>query len=200
MSTAASRIGPTGARLAGAIGLLAVLALALQGIASFGAGAQPPLVPIARFFAQFALLADVLVAACALAATLRPEGGGVLSQPALRGAAACYTAATMVAYGMVLQLPWIASGAQVWADLGLTLIVPILYLSWWVWFAPHGGLRLVHGLAWMLIPIAMLLVLESGALRGGAIPPHVWRVPLLLLGIGMLVILVDRVLAAMPER
>jgi hypothetical protein len=196
-----SRNAPVGARVAGAIGLLAVLSLVLQGVATFGSGPHTiVLLPVARFFAQLSLVAAACVAACAIATALRPGAGGLLAHPALRGAATFFAAATLVAYGIVVELPPLASGVQVWADVGLTLIVPILWLTWWVWCAPHGGLRVVHGLAWLLVPIAMIVVIDWQKLTDGAIPGYGWRALLLLLGVAMLVILVDRILSTLPEK
>lgn len=187
---ATSRIGPVGARLAGAIGLLAALSLALQGVALFkGAPVDaPPVVPLMRFFALFSMLAGATVAIVGIAAALRPDGAGFASHPALRGAAALYSAVIMVAYGMVLQVPWVASGAQLWADLGLNFLVPIVYLSWWLWCVPHGGLRILHLIAWIVPPVSLLLFFA----------PAEFRVPALVIAIGMLVVLVDRTLAEAP--
>ena len=188
--SATSRIGPVGARLAGAIGLLAVLSLALQAFALFqGAPADAPVpVPLLRFFALFSMLAGVSVAIVGIAAALRPDGAGFASHPALRGAAALYSAVVMIAYGMVLQVPWVASGAQLWADLGLNFLIPLLYLSWWLWCVPHGGLRVIHLVAWIVPPVAMLLFFA----------PAEFRVPALVIAIGMLLVLIDRTLAEAP--
>ena len=185
-----SRIGSVGARLGGAIGLLAVLSLTLQAFAwGQGAPADAPVpVPLLRFFALFSMLAGVSVAIVGIAAALRPDGSGFASHPALRGAAALYSAVIMVAYGMVLQVPWVASGAQLWADLGLNFLIPILYLSWWLWCVPHGGLRILHLVAWVVPPVALLMFFA----------PTEYRVPALVIVIGMLLVLVDRTLAEPP--
>jgi hypothetical protein len=185
-----SRIGSVGARLGGAIGLLAVLSLTLQAFA-WGQGAPAlagPAVPLLRFFSLFSVLAGIAVAVASLAVALRPDGAGFASHPAVRGAAALYAAVVMVAYGMVLQVPWVASGAQLWADLGLNFLIPILFLSWWVWCVPHGGLRVVHLVAWIVPPVALLMFFA----------PAEYRVPALVIVIGMLLVLIDRTLAEPP--
>ena len=185
---ATSNVSSVGARLAGATGLLAVLSLVLQGVA-LHRGIDGPLAvsALSRFLALFAILAGALVAVTCLLAAVRPEATTFAAHPAVRGAVAAYSAFVMVAYGLLLQAPWIPSDLQVWADVGLDFIVPMLYLTWWTWHVPHGALRALHGIAWTIVPVAMLLPLRVDSMVAA---------PVLLVGIGGLVLVADRILGA----
>lgn len=112
----------------------------------------------ARFFSYFTILSNLLVLLVTASAALAPESAGSrwFATPAVRGAAALYIGVTMGIYATVLQQLWEPKGAQWWADSSLHYAVPMLYLAWWLFAVPHGGLRWSDLLRWLLLPAAYL--------------------------------------------
>ena len=144
--------------------MLALLSLGLQYalVAGRAEAAGGIVVATARYFSFFTVLANVLVAGVALSAALRLEGSW--SRASVRGLAALCVAVAMIIDDRVLPM---STPAQVWAEVGLHFLVPIAYLTWWLWWAPHGALRLVDALKWLLFPVAfMTITCTRGALTG----------------------------------
>ena len=214
MQSIATRVGPTGARIAGAIGLVAAIGLVLQYVLALGNAPQGALVATVRYFSYFTILSNLLVAIVALHAALRPDIAGFWSRPAVRGAAAVYIAVVLAIYDAVLRPLWNPMGAQLWADLGLHYLVPMGYLTWWLWFAPHGALRAKDVAWWLLFPAAFLAYtmvrgamahewpypfLDVGTFGAARVATSAAAVLAVLLGVGATVVLVDRMLVAAPR-
>lgn len=196
MTIAVTTLGPTGRRLAGATATVALLSLAMFLFHAFQSrDTIRSMGVVMRFLDLLALLAAIAVAATTLAATLRPEGAGLLSRPALRGAAATWSALVLLAWNLTMQVLQTPDGLALWSILGLTFFVPILHLAWWAWCAPHGGLRMVHALWWMLVPIALLVVFNLEVFADFKLLPALVSIPTLLLGLGLLVVVVDGALS-----
>jgi hypothetical protein len=169
-------VSPTGASIAGVVAILALLSLALQYVLLVGNTRETIGVAAAtvRYFSDFTILANLLVAGVALSAALRREATGFWAHATMRGGAAIYIGVTMVVYDRVLQPLWNPAGAQLWADLGLHYLVPLSYLTWWLWWAPHGGLRWSDLAKWLLFPLAFL---AWTCVRGTWV--HEWPYPFL---------------------
>ena len=157
-------VSHVGASLAGVVAMLALLSLGLQYalVAGRAEAAGGIVVATARYFSSFTVLANVLVAGVALSAALRLEGSW--SRASVRGLAALCVAVAMIIDDRVLPM---STPAQVWAEVGLHFLVPIAYLTWWLWWAPHGALRLVDALKWLLFPAAFIAITYTrGVLTG----------------------------------
>jgi hypothetical protein len=144
--------------------MLALLSLGLQYalVAGQAGAAGGIVVATARYFSYFTVLANVLVAGVALSAALRSKGAW--SRAPVRGLAALCIAVAMIIDDRVLPM---STPMQVWAEVGLHFLVPIAYLTWWLWWSPHGGLRLVDAVKWLLFPAAfMTITCTRGALTG----------------------------------
>lgn len=191
MSIAAPRIDSNGQRFAGLVAVSSLASLALIGAGYVdGTHVVPrPVVPLTRFLDVFPTLAGVLVLAVVSAAAFRPGGSGVLWHPVLRGAAATYAALILVVWNMTMQMLWLPTGLQLWGAIGLVFVVPLLYLAWWGFSAPRGGLRMLHAVAWMTVPLALLVAFE------GTITPGTLSIPTIALGLGYFLVVVDRALA-----
>jgi len=144
--------------------MLALLSLGLQYalVAGRADAAGGIVAATARYFSHFTVLANVLVAGVAISAALRSEG--FWSRASMRGLAALCIAVAMIIDDRVLPM---STPAQVWAEVGLHFLVPIAYLTWWLWWTPHGALRLVDAMKWMLFPAAfMTITYTRGVLTG----------------------------------
>ena len=113
----------------------------------------------------------------------------------MRAAAATWSALALLAWNLTMQVLQTPSGLALWSILGLTFFVPILYLAWWAWCAPHGGLRMLLAVWWMLVPIAVLVAISLDLFTTPSLLPALASIPTLLLGIGLLVVVIDGALA-----
>jgi hypothetical protein len=157
-------VSHVGASLAGVVAMLALLSLGLQYalVAGRADAAGGILAATTRYFGYFTVLANVLVAGVALSAALRSEG--IWSRASVRGLAALCIAVAMIIDDRVLPM---STPAQIWAEVGLHFLVPLAYLTWWLWWTPHGALRLSDALKWLLFPAAfMALTYTRGVLAG----------------------------------
>lgn len=118
-----------------------------------------------RFFSYFTILSNIGVALVCLTAAV--GRGGFFARSDVRGAVALYIGVTGLIYATILRHLWQPQGAQWWADSGLHYASPLLYLAWWLAFAPHGALGWRTLPRWLLFPLGYLVwVLVRGAWFG----------------------------------
>lgn len=143
-------------RTAAVVAAVALAALFLQYALLFSAAgdAVGMLAATVRFFSYFTVLSNCLVA-LATAQAARGQAGSFVG-PGVRGAVALYVAATCLVYVGVLRHLWQPQGLQWWADVGLHYATPALYLAWWLFAAPHGGLKFRHLAIWLVFPAVFL--------------------------------------------
>jgi len=136
----------------------AMFALLLQYVLLVGAtlGTIGPFLATVRFFSYFTILSNLWVLLVTATFAVMPESGlgRWFARPLVRGAIALYIGVTSGIYATVLHALWEPQGAQWWADSSLHYAVPVLYLSWWLFAVPHGGLRWSDMVRWLLFPLA----------------------------------------------
>jgi hypothetical protein len=145
------------ARIAAAlIALLAIAALQLQYVLLLAQVRETvgSMVGTLRFLGYFTVLSNILVAAVTVYAAAGLDG--FLSRPRVRAGVALYIAVTGLVYFLILRHLWQPQGAQWWADTGLHYAVPLTYVIWWLVAVPHGALRELDLLKWLLFPLAYL--------------------------------------------
>lgn len=103
---------------------------------------------LVNFFSYFTILSNLLVAAVLTASALGSRG--VLARPAVLAAAALYIAIVGLLYFFLLRMVWDPQGWQWLADALLHYVMPLLYVVFWLVFAPKGKLRPAH-LGWFLV-------------------------------------------------
>jgi hypothetical protein len=140
------------------VAAVATFALVLQYVLLVGAtlGTIGPFLATVRFFSYFTILSNLLVLLVTATFAFMPESGPGrwFTRPLVRGAVALYIGVTFAIYATILSALWEPEGAQWWADSSLHYAVPVLYLSWWLFAVPHGGLRWSDMLRWLLFPLA----------------------------------------------
>lgn len=161
-----------------------------------------------RFFSYFTILSNIGVAFVCLTAVAGRSG--FFARDDVRGAVALYIGVTGLIYATVLSRLWQPQGAQWLADTGLHYATPLLYLGWWLAFAPHGVLGWRTLPRWLLFPLAYLVwVLLRGAWLGeypypfidvGQLGPgragvNALGVLLAFLGLGSVLVWIDGLLA-----
>lgn len=118
------------------LALRLVLAVAAGGdVSAFGR--------IVNVLSSFMVLADILVALVLTAVALDAAHGWLagLRRPGVQAAAALYMAFAGLIYFLLLRTLWAAAGWSLAADVILHYAMPLLYLIYWLAFAPKGRLR-----------------------------------------------------------
>lgn len=147
---------PRTRRAAALVAATALVALAVQ-YALLLANAAPALAPgmaTLRFFSYFTVLSN-----CVVAVVCGAVASGRVAWPAnarMQGAAALAIGMTGAVHALLLAPLLQLQGAPWWVDKALHVLVPLLYLGWWLALAPHGRLRAADLGAWLLFPLGYL--------------------------------------------
>jgi hypothetical protein len=149
-------LSPAARITAALIALLAIASLQLQYVLLLEQVRHTvgSMVGTLRFLGYFTVLSNILVAAVTVYAVAGL--GGFLSRSRVRAGVALYIAVTGLVYFLVLRHLWQPQGAQWWADTGLHYAVPVAYVAWWLALVPHGALRGMDLLKWLLFPLCYL--------------------------------------------
>lgn len=145
--------------VAGVIAIIGWLALLLQ----FVLHVTNPLAPdvsfaelLVRFFSYFTILTNIIVAITLTAIAFFPPTatGRFLSGPAVQAAAAVYITIVGVVYSLFLRGVWDPVGWNAIADHSLHDVMPILYVGYWLIFAPKAGVEWADPIKWLVYPAA----------------------------------------------
>lgn len=121
---------------------------------------------VARFLAFFTILTNLLVALCLSCSSMRTKGrwGRFFSKPPVQAAIALYILVVGIVYNAILRFLWQPSGLQKVADELLHVVVPLLFVCYWLLFVIKGQLKWRHAFQWLLYPAVYLCY---ALLRGG---------------------------------
>jgi hypothetical protein len=142
---------------------LVVIALAgwagitLQLIVAVRAGAAhaaPAWRSVLLALSYFTVLTNLLVTLLVSARVARVSARSILACPGTLAAAAVYIAVVGIVYSLLLRALWVPSGMHKAADVILHDLMPVLYLLWWLLFAPKGGLTWSAPFKWLAYPLA----------------------------------------------
>ncbi|MFO0994486.1 MAG: Pr6Pr family membrane protein [Hyphomicrobiales bacterium] len=164
---------------------------------------------IVFFFSFFTILTNILVFLC-FASEFLPGSGrisGFFRESAVRSAVAVYITVVALVYIFILQHLWDPQGLSKFLDRLLHYVMPALYLLFWLFFVPKGQARWMQALQWLVYPVAYgVYVMTRGAVTGLYPYPildagrfgyaiafrNLGLIFLLFLGIGFLIVAVDR--------
>jgi hypothetical protein len=124
---------------------------------------------ITRYFSYFTIDTNLLVTLCCTTILLRPKSGwgNFFSQQATLTAMAVYIVMVGIVYNIILRFIWNPKGLQQLVDELLHAIIPILFLLYWLIFAPKYRLKWKDALPWMIYPFVYgILILIRGTLSG----------------------------------
>ncbi len=110
---------------------------------------------IVNFFSFFTILSNILVASVLSAAALDLRTGrlALLFRPRIMAAAALYIGLTGIIYFLILRTIWDPQGWQLVADSVLHYAMPVVYLAFWIAFAPRGHPRPADIPALLVFPV-----------------------------------------------
>jgi hypothetical protein len=155
---------------AGGISSLCWTVLALQiYITAESAAAVGQSIPGAVFayLSFFTVLTNLAIAICLACAACEPDEESVWNWPEVQTALALYILVVAIVYAAVLQGLWVPTGLEFLTERFFHLIMPLLYMAFWLFVTPKGSLRLSHQIPWQIYPLAfMCYTLVRGAMIG----------------------------------
>lgn len=164
-----------------------------------------------RFISYFTILCNILVALCLTMPLINRNSGlgRYFLKPVAQGGVAVYIAIVGITYSLMLRHIWDPQGWQLVADRLLHDAMPVIYLLFWLMFAPKGYLKWKHAFNWLLFPaIYLVYILIRGAVTDKYPYPFIDVVQLGYEGmlknaffmlvafvvVGFLIVLIDRLL------
>jgi hypothetical protein len=122
---------------------------------------------IIRFFSFFTILTNILAATSfTLLATAR-QREQFLTRPPQLSAITVYIFVVGLVYNVVLRFIWNPAGLQRLVDELLHVVIPLLFLIYWLLFVDKKALKWTDAFVWLLYPLVYLgFVLTRGATSG----------------------------------
>ena len=123
----------------------------------------------ARFLIFFTILTNLLVAISLTSILVAPQSkwGQFFSKSTTLTAIALYIFIVGLVYNIILRNIWEPVGLQKWVDEGLHVVVPLLFIFFWLFFVPTGNLKWRHAFSWLIYPAVYLIyALLRGAMEG----------------------------------
>ena len=124
---------------------------------------------IIRYFSFYTILTNILVALYVTALLLKPNSsvGKFLTRSGPVTALVLYISVVGIIYNLVLRQLWKPEGWQRVADELLHVIVPLLIIFYWIFWANRAGLKWKNIFSWLVYPLVYLcFILLRGAFSG----------------------------------
>lgn len=112
-----------------------------------------------RFFSYFTIDTNILVALCFTFIFLgnRSRLGKLFSKPATITALTVYITIVGIVYNTILRLTWNPQGLAMVVSEILHSVIPVLFILFWVIFAPTEGLKYKQAFWWLIYPLVYML-------------------------------------------
>jgi len=147
------------------IALLAWFALIAQFYLTITNGLAQVPVAILRYFCYFTITTNILVAICCTASLLAP--GSFFARSKTLTATAGYIMIVGIVYNLILRFIWEPQGLQMVVDELLHLIIPVLFVIYWMVFVPKVQLKWADAFPWLIYPAAYTaIIFILGAITG----------------------------------
>lgn len=134
------------------------LSLALQFYVIIQNRIAPVPETVVRFFSYYTVLSNLLIAVCFTAIAFKgiSAQGNFFTRPNTLTATAVYICIVALTYNAILRFQWAPQGLARVCDELLHLIVPVLYIIFWVAFVPKRSIQWKNILPWAIYPLAYL--------------------------------------------
>lgn len=122
-----------------------------------------------RFLLFFTVLSNILVATSLSFVLVNPgsAAGRFFSKEPVATAITLYIFIVGLVYNLILRNLWQPTGLQKLADEILHVIVPVLYVLYWIFYAPKKSLQWKNVFIWLLFPLIYLVyAMARGAIEG----------------------------------
>jgi hypothetical protein len=113
---------------------------------------------IIRFFSYYTVSTNILIAVCFTMVSLKGISvtGNFFAKPNTLTATAVYICIVALTYNLILRFQWAPTGLTRVPDELLHLIIPIIYLFFWIKFVPKQNLQWKSILPWAIYPLVYL--------------------------------------------
>lgn len=154
------------------IAIIAWLALGLQLyilIQNAETNGLTPWQATGRFFGFFTILTNILVAFCLSSVLLKPASfiGHFFSRPSVIAPIVVYIFIVGLVYNTILRYIWEPKGLQKWVDESLHVVVPLLFVFYWMLLVRKGSLKWIYPFRWLIYPaIYLVYALLRGVVSG----------------------------------
>ncbi len=118
-----------------------------------------------NYFSYFTVETNLVVALMLTMTCAWPQTEQFLTTPSVRSALVVYIIIVGGVYEVLLRNLWQPHGMQLFADVALHDVIPVLYPLYWLVFLPKGGLRWSNPAWWLVYPVLYFLY---SMLRGAA--------------------------------
>jgi hypothetical protein len=122
----------------------------------------------------FSIQTNVLVALVGTVALVRPNAQRLLLRASVQSAVVVYVIVVGVVFEVLLRSD--SQGMQFVADRVLHAMIPILYLLYWLIFAPRGKLSWVDPILWLIYPVLFFVWTMIRGAVFGVYPPLIKEV------------------------
>ncbi|KAI95721.1 membrane protein [Rhodomicrobium udaipurense JA643] len=122
---------------------------------------------ILNYFSYFTILTNLAIAALLGATAANASDARIWNRPSANTALAVYIIVVATVYATLLRHLYAPSGIEFLAERTLHLVVPALFVGYWLILIPKGTLRLKDQLGWLVLPAVFFVwTLVHGALTG----------------------------------
>lgn len=129
----------------------------------------PAIESLTRYFSYFTILTNFMVALCftMLLFNFNKKAPGFYAKPTTLAAVTLYICVVGIIYNLILRFSWQPEGLQRVVDQLLHTFIPVLFLVYWLIFAPKSGLKWTDAFPWLIYPLFYLVfILIGGAFSG----------------------------------
>lgn len=116
-------------------------------------------ITITYYLSYFTTLCNLLIALCLTFSILFPNTrpGVFFSSLSVQSAIALYIFIVSLVYNLVLRGIWVLTGWQYILDNMVHVVIPILYIFYWLFFRTKGVLQWKAGFLWVIFPFMYLV-------------------------------------------
>ncbi|MFT3907826.1 MAG: Pr6Pr family membrane protein [Ferruginibacter sp.] len=119
---------------------------------------------LVRYISYFTITTNLLVAICCTTLLVKPGNQFFSSQKTLTAITA-YILVVGIVYNLILRSMWNPTGLQKIVDEILHVVVPLMFLFYWIFFTRKNKLEWTAILPWLIYPLVYLIFI---LLRGTA--------------------------------
>lgn len=151
------------------IGILGWFAVVGQFCININSGAASYFLLILRFFDYFTITTNITVAVTCTIILLKQGGswGKFFSKQQTLAAVAVYILVVGLIYNLILRALWKPEGLQLIVNELLHSVIPVLFLFYWLLYAPKDQLKWNNAWRWLLYPLVYTIyVFIFGAVTG----------------------------------
>lgn len=132
----------------------------------------PVMESVTRYFSFFTILTNMMVALCFTQLWLKFDNSQThfFSKPKVLAAITVYICVVGIIYNLILRFTWQPKGLQQIVDELLHAFIPVLFLVYWLVFAPKNTLKWADAITWLSYPFVYLVFILARAAVSGFYP------------------------------